>query len=382
MDASKINIFSFFSGSGFLDLGFEKSGYKTAFVNEIHEPFLSAYKYSRNKMGIPEPVYGYHNDSMEVLLEPEKSKDLKSKISALKEKSEIVGFIGGPPCPDFSVAGKNKGQEGDNGRLSGSYVDAIIKFNPDFFLFENVKGLWRTKKHREFYDSLKQKLQEAGYVLTDRLINAIEYGAPQDRSRIIMIGFHRNFLKTYRPSWLKDGTVDIPEGIFPWLNHVKYDAKSVFAIEWPKETPFENDSNSVCPPNVNKELTVQHWFDQNDVMAHPNAEHAFTPKAMHRFGQIPEGDTNKKSYKRLHRWRYSPTASYGNNEVHLHPYKPRRISAAEALALQTLPKEFELPQDMTLSNMFKTIGNGVPFVASRGLAQTILEFITSLSQQK
>ncbi len=43
-------------------------------------------------------------------------------------------------------------------------------------------------------------------------------------------------------------------------------------------------------------------------------------------------------YKRLHRWRYSPTACYGNNEVHLHPYKPRRISVAEALAIQSLPQ--------------------------------------------
>jgi site-specific DNA-cytosine methylase len=50
------------------------------------------------------------------------------------------------------------------------------------------------------------------------------------------------------------------------------------------------------------------------------------------FKVIDEGDDLKKSYKRLHRWRYSPTAAYGNNEVHLHPYKARRISAAEALA--------------------------------------------------
>ena len=74
---------------------------------------------------------------------------------------------------------------------------------------------------------------------------------------------------------------------------------------------------------------------------------------------IPEGDSNKKSYKRIHRWRYSPTVAYGNNEVHLHPYKERRLSVAEAMALQSLPKEFALPQSMTLTNCFKTIGNGV-----------------------
>jgi len=76
---------------------------------------------------------------------------------------------------------------------------------------------------------------------------------------------------------------------------------------------------------------------------------------------IDEGDDSKKSYKRLHRWRYSPTVAYGNNEVHLHPYKTRRLSAAESMALQSLPKEFCLPPDMSLSDKFKTIGNGVPF---------------------
>ncbi len=76
----------------------------------------------------------------------------------------------------------------------------------------------------------------------------------------------------------------------------------------------------------------------------------------------------------MHRWRYSPTAAYGNNEVRLHPYKARRLSAAEALAIQSLPAKFELPPTMTLSDKFKTIGNGVPFVAALGIANTIIDF--------
>ena len=67
--------------------------------------------------------------------------------------------------------------------------------------------------------------------------------------------------------------------------------------------------------------------------------------------------------------------AYGNNEVHLHPYKERRISAAEAMSLQTLPKTFELPKDMTLTDKFKTIGNGVPYLLSCGIARTIYDFL-------
>lgn len=90
---------------------------------------------------------------------------------------------------------------------------------------------------------------------------------------------------------------------------------------------------------------------------------------------ISEGDVSKKSYKRLHRWRYSPTVAYGNNEVHLHPYKERRLSAAEAMSLQSLPKEFELPEEMTLTDKFKTIGNGVPYVLASGIAKTIFDYM-------
>ena len=91
--------------------------------------------------------------------------------------------------------------------------------------------------------------------------------------------------------------------------------------------------------------------------------------------QIEEGDDSRKSYKRLHRWIYSPTAAYGNNEVHLHPFHARRISVAEALAIQSLPKEFEMPSDVSLTRKFKMIGNGVPYLASIGIAKTVLKFI-------
>ena len=102
----------------------------------------------------------------------------------------------------------------------------------------------------------------------------------------------------------------------------------------------------------------------------------FKPKAgLPRFQSIAEGDDKKKCFKRLHRWRYSPTAAYGNNEVHIHPYKPRRLSISEALAIQSLPKEFVLPDNVSLSDAFKTIGNGVPFLLAKGLAESIYYYL-------
>jgi DNA (cytosine-5)-methyltransferase 1 len=368
----KTSIFSFFSGSGFLDLGFEQGNFEIKFVNEYHLPFLEAYKYSRAQMGIHAPEYGYSSNSIETFLEGKSKTYLKTLVEDARLTSNFVGFIGGPPCPDFSIGGKNKGQNGENGKLTEIYIDTIINSNPDFFVFENVKGLWRTKSHREFYEEQKRKLVKNNYILTERLTNCIEFGVPQDRDRIIMFGIKKRRISDL----IKEINLDVA---FNWEKHIKYSKDKVLnKFLWPTVESYNEESYKPIPDTLNglHKLTVQHWFEKNDVENHPNANHHFQPRAgLAKFQTIAEGDDSKKSYKRLHRWRYSPTAAYGNNEVHLHPYKSRRLSAAEALAIQSLPPEFSLPENMSLSNMFKTIGNGVPYLAALGIANTIRDFL-------
>ncbi|MEH2180381.1 DNA cytosine methyltransferase [Nostoc sp.] len=372
-------IFSFFAGSGFLDLGFETSGFNIVYVNEIFAPFIAAYRHSREVLKMRSPEYGYHHgevaDVTKLIVEKE-AQYLQELVKDCRKSHNIIGFIGGPPCPDFSIGGKNRGSLGDNGKLSTSYIELICRNLPDFFLFENVKGLWKTAKHRLFFESLKQKLYEAGYILTERLINAIEYGVPQDRERIILIGLKNNFLQDIG---IKFGTEKLlTERCFPWKNHILYSQENVFAYPWCKCEPFQENSIIPCPDGIPEELTVEYWFRKNNVLKHPNAENYFQPRAgITKFVAIDEGDDSKKSFKRLHRWRYSPTACYGNNEVHLHPYKVRRISVAEALAIQSLPANFVLPENMSLTNMFKTIGNGVPYLASKALAKTLFDFLVT-----
>lgn len=343
-----------------MDLGFENSGFDVVFVNELNNSFINAYEYSRDVMGHSKPKYGYHAGSIEEYLNDSGKCYLTKNIEKERAIGNLVGFIGGPPCPDFSVGGKNKGKDGENGKLSKSYVDCVKKFEPDWFVFENVRGLWRTKKHKEFYESLKAELIDSGYVLFDRLINSLEYGVPQDRDRIILFGVKRDIAKR-----------DVE---FPWEKHMRYPNKAAFRFEWPDKSPFGQTPSK--PIGIPDELTIQYWFDKNEVSNHPNASSYFMPRAgLSKFLVIEEGDTSKKSYKRLHRYRYSPTAAYGNNEVHLHPYQPRRLSAAEALAIQSLPKDFQFPNTMTLSSMFKTIGNGVPYLFSYGIASTIKDYL-------
>ena len=96
-------LFSFFSGAGFLDLGFENEGYDVVYANECHAPFLKAYKYSRERLKIEVPEHGYYESSITDFVEtPSLNKRLKEMIADSRRDGSLVGFIGGPPCPDFS----------------------------------------------------------------------------------------------------------------------------------------------------------------------------------------------------------------------------------------------------------------------------------------
>ena len=109
-----------------------------------------------------------------------------------------------------------------------------------------------------------------------------------------------------------------------------------------------------------------------------NANDQFYPYS-EKFHQIREGDIFHKSFKRLHRWRYSPTAAYGNNEVHLHPWENRRLSVREVMRLQSVPDSYALPDDMSLSAKFKMIANGVPVKLAEFIAHSLKQFLTEAS---
>ncbi len=325
-------------------------------------------------MGFPCPKFGYYNTDIDNFLRGDSKKKLATSVHEDK-KDSLVGFIGGPPCPDFSIAGKNEGISGNNGKLTTVYKKLILQETPDFFLFENVKGLWKTKKHRQEYEKIKASFKRKGYYLYEKLINALEYGVPQDRDRIVLIGIHKNICK-YSCKELKK--ID-----FPWVNFCNYDIKKIKDMNWPIRNKYKEDSTMPFPDNIIEDLTIEYWFNKNEVYHHLNSLDFFEPRnGKIKMETIDEGDVSRKSFKRLHRWRFSPTVAYGNNEVHLHPYKTRRLTVAEALAIQSLPKEYLIKPDISLSDKFKTIANGVPFLMSKGIAESLNCFLTIVIDEK
>ena len=357
----RIPICSFFSGAGFLDLGFYLSEYDIIFTNEISEQISKIYESGMSSC-LKKDVQIDCHDSIETLT-AEKIKEIVIK----RKKDKFWGIIGGPPCPDFSVGGKNKGHQGDKGRLTEVFIELICKTKPDFFVVENVKGLIKTQKHRVFFDSMVEKLEDNGYAVDFKVLNALELGVPQDRERIFIIGVKRKiFSAIFKKEYRKD------RGWFYWPYYEKYkNAKDNYS--WPTVNKF--GENVPKPTEIPEELMVGTYIlDDGSINNLPNSNEFFSPKS-EKFVLIDEGDDRRKSFKRLHRWRFSPTVAYGNNEVHLHPIYARRLSVREALRLQSVPDSYIISEDIPLTAKFKAIGNGVPVKMANLLASNLNCFL-------
>jgi len=360
-----IPVLSFFTGAGLLDLGLHQADFDVIWRNEYYKPFVEGFQYGFAK------YFGANKDDFPVCsksITDITAYSIRNEAFSGKVWPEIFGIVGGPPCPDFSVAGNNKGQHGDNGKLTGIYFDQIAGLQPTFFVFENVKGILSTEKHREYLVEQIRKLSN-DYVFDIKILNSLDFGVPQDRERVIVIGFHKSYLTDIMDvselnEISKANGCLLDAGMhrklftkhewFSWPYLEKFErAKASF--DWPTTNPFGETIRK--PRNVPVELCVGSYLKGLGRLE--NQDEFFTPKS-EKFHLVDEGDVSRKSFKRLHRWRYSPTAAYGNNEVHLHPSLPRRLSVREAMKIQTIPDNYALPASMTLSSKFKTIGNGVP----------------------
>ena len=161
----------------------------------------------------------------------------------------------------------------------------------------------------------------------------------------------------------------------PWEKYRSFpNAKAAF--NWPETSPFQG--NPPKPDGCPESLMVGPLIcNIHETALLPNGTEGFLPYSS-RFKTVSEGDDSKKCFKRLHRWRYSPAAAYGNNEVHLHPTESRRLTVREAMRIQTVPDNFALPAEMTLTSKFKTIGNAVPVLLARSIAVSMNDVVDAV----
>ena len=353
---SRIKILSFFSGGGFLDLGFEKAGFDTVWSNEYDTVFGEIYAQGLTSWAKSENI----NKTFKITNNnPVENIDSKTIIKEAFNgiKPEIFGMIGGPPCQDFSLNGKRNGFDGERGKLTHIYINKIKEIKPSFFLMENVPGLVGLKHAKPIFNKLVRELEEDYYVEKIKL-NALEYGVPQSRERIFVVGFFKNLLVRNHQD-------------FKWPAPKYPNALKIY--NWPKLNDFGKKIGK--PTSIPLELCVQSCLKKdNEKITNIDEYFKFKNNKKKRIA-IKEGDTKRQSFKRLHRYRYSPTTSYGNNEVHLHPYEDRRISVREALRIQGVPDTYIISPEINMTKKFKVISNGVPVPLAYEIAKSIMQYI-------
>jgi DNA (cytosine-5)-methyltransferase 1 len=373
------DILSLFTGGGFLDIGFFNNGFQVKESVEIEEAFIYGHNAGFESYFAHSDNYYIRNNlvvNIPIARSVDASKQDEINRLGIMHRN-ITGIVGGPPCQDYSTGGKNAGATGDKGKLIFSYYKIVEQVMPQFIFFENVTGLVNTKIHKEEgFDMLVSKLKKLGYEVWYDILNSLEFGLPQDRPRVVLVGFRRDVVDLLTDAGYhleKDNqklkTENRDDVVFKWPLLKYTDTKKQ---NWPTKWNFGSKAKTIEINSIPKEYRKMMFVDSFDGLTSktPNQNEHFQPKST-RFYSVAEGDTNRKSFKRLHRFRFSPTVAYGNNEVHLHPTEPRRLTVREALRLQTVPDIYILPNKMTLTAKFKMISNGVPTKKAELIAQEI-----------
>lgn len=189
----KYNFIDLFAGCGGLSEGFYAQGFNALAHVEI-DYFACETLKTRMK------YYGYDDADTAVLEEDITSKDILAKIKKVVGEQPVDIIIGGPPCQSFSSLGKakdeNNMQDDPRNYLFENYVKVLNHFKPKFFVFENVTGLLDTEvKGKSIFKIILRRLRRNYRVLSDEdtiVLNATNYGVPQERKRVILIGVRKD----------------------------------------------------------------------------------------------------------------------------------------------------------------------------------------------
>lgn len=165
-----MKIVSLFSGSGGLDLGFQKAGFDIVWANEYDKSIWETYE----------------KNHVNTIL------DRRSIVNIdTSEVPDCDGIIGGPPCQSWSEAGSLRGIDDKRGKLFFDFIRIIKDKQPKFFLAENVSGML-APRHKPALKNIKKMFEESGYNLSFKLLNSSDYGVPQDRLRVFFIGIRKD----------------------------------------------------------------------------------------------------------------------------------------------------------------------------------------------
>lgn len=281
-------VLDLFAGCGGLSLGFEAAGFKTIGFEMVNEAVAT---YNKNLRG------DCYNQFLEVGYE-----------YPMADNIDIV--IGGPPCQPFSRFGNQMGIEDARDGFP-VFIDAVRRLQPKVFLFENVANI--LGRHKWYLDLIVKELQNLGYYVDYKILNAVDYGVPQNRERLICVGHRSTFC-------------------FP-------------AKELRKATVAEAIGDTMLSPEPESKILTARQDEY--IAVYEKKSHCVNPRDLY---------PNKPA--RTITCRNLAGATSDMQRVRLADGRRRRLTDREAARLQSFPDWFEF--EGTETKRFNQIGNAVP----------------------
>lgn len=320
---NKYKVISLFSGSGGLDLGFLSTGkFEIILANDYNQYACESYAYNIGKHIV-------HSD-----------------VAELKNLPHADVVIGGPPCQGFSTANPKRSFDDPRNHLFKEYARILKEVKPKVFVLENVSGMVTMEKGKVF-KLIKKELEACGYTLFDKLLNAKDFGVPQNRRRMIIVGVRQDLNAEY--------------------SH-------------PLPTRYESTFETIEDCLVYGEAPT--GLKNHDVSR-------LTELNQKRLSYIPEGGSMKdvpedlqnnsdpkRSMRRLTRSDVSYTIVHNNCDHYYHPTEDRRITIREMARIQGYADNYVFFGSK--SEQSRQVGNSVPVGLGTAIANQVYFVLNEL----
>jgi DNA (cytosine-5)-methyltransferase 1 len=369
-----MDVIDLFSGCGGLGLGFKWAGFNTVLASDVDKNC--------------EKTYTYNFKNVPFIKEDLRNISSKKINRIVNDNIDVV--IGGPPCQGFSLANKNRNKVKDDPRneLFYEFVRVVKDLQPKAFVMENVRGLLSMNKG-QVIKLMKEEFENSGigYNVEFKILLASDYGVPQNRQRVIMIGVRKDLEqqpefpeKSYaRPITVWEAISDLPQiNSSQGEEEMKYNTKS--QNEYQKFIRKNSVSvfNHIAMRHTQRLIERFKVIKAGESLAHvPNEHSAVKRGAPTEKSKIVFSQNNQ----RLHGNKPAPTIAASFQSNFIHPFLNRNFTAREGARLQSFPDDFifkgmrtKMSWEKGLSQ-YQQIGNAVPPLMAYAIAKKIKDVL-------
>jgi len=354
-----------FAGAGGLSLGFEQAGFNVVASVEVDPVHCAVHEFNfPNCTSICADVSKITG------------REIRKKAKLGDARIDVV--FGGPPCQGFSLIGKRALDDPRNGLLL-EFMRLVVELDADYFVFENVKGL-TIGNHRRLLQELIDAFARKGYevALPYRVLNAADFGVPQNRARVFLMGAKKGLtLPIYPDGKVRRTTVWEAIGDLPNVDQFAelIESDTVEKVRFGRASAYvrvlrgmSDDADDFSHPRV--------WSEKS-LTSSMRTVH--TPLSRSRFSATPQGEVETVSrFHRLHPEGLCNTLRAGTGHDRgsftsprpIHPHEPRVLTVREAARLHSYPDWFRPHQ--TKWHGFRQIGNSVPPLLARAVAIQVI----------